>query len=274
MKHPLVWIAVGGFALSATFLVSAAVMSDGLEDGWDWRGHFERESDDTGRDHSIIERELTWDAEDEISINAPASVTYSYAATPRVTVRGPAFAVKRLEMHGGDIEMSRRTRNSGKIEITLAGPAIRKFSVKGAAQLKLNNLKQDELEVSVAGASEITADGEVRKLEVSIAGASEVNFTDLKVDDAKVSISGFGDVRIAPHESADVSIAGAGEVKLMTRPKRLSTHIAGAGNVSQPDEDELPSVGPMPPAMPKMPATPRMPAMQKMPPNPAKLPQQ
>lgn len=266
MKNPLGWIAMGGLALSAALLISAAVLSSG-SDEWDWTEHLDRNSgSDTNRDRTIIERELTWDADEEISINAPASVTYSYAATPRVTVRGPAFAVNSLEMHDGDIEMSRRVRNAGKIEITLAGPVVRKFSVKGAAQLKLKNLKQDELDVSVAGASEITADGEVRKVEVSIAGASEVDFSDLKVDDARVSISGFGDVRIAPRESAEVSIAGAGDVKLLTRPKRLSTHIAGAGNVSQPDEDEeRSSIGPIPapPPIPALPPPPPLPPLPK-----------
>jgi hypothetical protein len=255
MKNPLVWVAAGGFALSAALLVSAAVLYGGFDDGWvAGVSHFER--DDTSRDRTIVERELKWDAADEISINAPAEVTYAYAATPRVTARGPAFAVNRLEMNGGDIEMSRRSRNSGKIVITLAGPAVRKFSVNGAAELTLKNLKQDELELAIAGASEVKADGEVRRVEISIAGASDVDFSNLKVEDAKVSISGFGDVSIAPRESANISIAGAGDVKLLTRPKRLSTHIAGAGNVSQPDEDEVPSVAaiaapPQPPAPPK-----------------------
>jgi hypothetical protein len=254
MKNPLVWIAVCGLALSATLLVSAAIMSA-----------------DASRDRTIIERQLTWSADDEISINAPAEVTYSYSDKPSVTVRGEAYVVNRLEMEDGEIKLNRRTRNVEKLEITLAGPAIKKFSVKGAAQLTLKDLKQDELEVSIAGAGEIKANGDVRKVEVSIAGASEVDFSDLKVADAHVSISGLGDVRIAPSESADVSIAGAGDVKLLTRPKRLSTHIAGAGNVSQPDEEEPPAVAPVPPAVPKMPPPPRMPAT---PLNPPKLPQQ
>lgn len=272
MKNPLGWIAIIGLSLSAALLISAAILSGG-SDEWDWTEHLDRNSGgDSDRDRTIIERQLTWNADDHISINVPAEVTYSYAEKPSVTVRGETYVVNRLEMDDGDIKLNRRTRNIDKLEITLAGPAIKKFSLKGAAELTLKALKQDEIEVSIAGAGEVKANGEVRKVEVTIAGAGDVDFSDLKVADARVSISGLGDVRIAPTESADVSIAGAGDVTLLTRPKRLSTHIAGAGNVSQPDETT--SVSPAAPATPATPAAPRMPPMPKMPPNPAKLPQQ
>jgi hypothetical protein len=260
MKNPLVWVTVGGFTLSVALLFSAAVIfRDGSLRDSDFMSHWDDRENRSAQDRTIIERELKWDADGEISINAPAEVTYSYSDKPRVTVRGEAYVVNRLEMEDGEVKLNRRARNIKKLEISLSGPAINKFSVNGAAELTLKGLKQDELEVAIAGASEIKADGEVRKVVVSIAGASDVDFSDLKVEDAKVSISGFGDVTIAPRESAEVSIAGAGDVTLLTRPKRLTTHIAGAGNISQPEEAQgtpqslaLPS----PPPMPKPPPFP------------------
>jgi hypothetical protein len=53
----------------------------------------------------------------------------------------------------------------------------------------------------------------------------------LTVGRLQVNIAGTGDVEVAPQDSANVSIAGAGNVRLLTEPKELTTHIAGAGRI-------------------------------------------
>ena len=48
-----------------------------------------------------------------------------------------------------------------------------------------------------------------------------------------MDISGSGDARIAPTGETAVSISGSGDVALTDRPSKLTTDIAGSGDVYQ-----------------------------------------
>ena len=45
------------------------------------------------------------------------------------------------------------------------------------------------------------------------------------------SITGAGDAEISAQQDADITIIGAGSVRLMTEPKNLRTNIIGAGYI-------------------------------------------
>ncbi|MNJ03939.1 hypothetical protein D3C73_1644770 [compost metagenome] len=56
---------------------------------------------------------------------------------------------------------------------------------------------------------------------------------ELIVDDAKVRVSGSGDVRVGPSGKAEVDVSGSGEVRLTRRPAELRQSVSGSGEVSQ-----------------------------------------
>ena len=246
MKRPMLWIAAGSLSLSVLCLVAAGAMSDGWGDlpfgPGDWRDRGGPLSD---ADRSVIEREIPWDGTDGFKINLPAETTFSYGATPRLVARGPAYIVNAIEMSGGEISSTRR-RGRGDITLTLVAPSIKSLALNGAGEIKLNDLKEEDLSLSIAGAGDVEATGSVRNVKISIAGMGDIDLSDLVVETTKISISGAGDIKIAPTKEADISIAGAGDVDLLTRPAKLTTHIAGAGDISQPDPDDAPRAPPTP----------------------------
>ena len=69
--------------------------------------------------------------------------------------------------------------------------------------------------------------------------------------DATVDISGSGEARIAPSESARLDISGSGEIDLVTTPRRLETNVSGSGSVNHEGG------APQPPALPEAPNAPR-----------------
>lgn len=279
MNKTLGWIAVVGLLLSGICLSGAAALSDGWRNlrNVPWREMLHDGDDFSGpRDRTVIDRTLTWSGDDELRISVPAEVTFTDAAETKVEAHGPAWLVNQLEMEDGRIRAGRRIRHydGEKLRLTITAPNVHDFEVNGAAKMTLKDLDATDLSVKVNGAGEVTLEnvkslslslvvngagevkvsGESDTVKLKINGAGEGDLSALKVRNADVSISGLGEITVAPTEEAEVSIAGAGEVKLLTRPTRLRTHIAGAGNVSQPDEDEAPSAAPKAPPPKKTPA--------------------
>jgi hypothetical protein len=289
MNKALVWTAAGGLLLSAVCLSASAAMSDGWRD-LPWREMFHRDAEYSGpRDRTIIDRTLTWEGDAEaLTINVPAEVLFTDGPEARVVAHGPAWLVNQLEMDDGDLRTDRRIRHldDDDLKLTITAPNVRAFKVNGAAKLtikdidnpevavtingasevSLENLKSQKVSIHVNGAGDVSASGQVDALTLKISGAGDADLGRLKARSADLAISGMGEITAAPTEEAEVSIAGAGEVKLLTRPPRLRTHIAGAGNISQPDGDAAPAASAAPSAKPAR-AAPAPPPIPK-PPSP------
>jgi hypothetical protein len=117
------------------------------------------------------------------------------------------------------------------VAITLPGGEFKKFGIAGSGKLKLENLNQEKLRVSIAGSGNIKATGKVGETEIHIAGSGDADLGEVAMRDTTIHIAGSGNTDVAPTESADIHIAGSGDVNLHANPKRLETHIAGSGRI-------------------------------------------
>lgn len=63
--------------------------------------------------------------------------------------------------------------------------------------------------------------------------ALKAELAQLAVHSSKIFIAGSGAADIAPSEDADVFIAGSGDVRLHTHPKRLNSRVAGSGQITE-----------------------------------------
>ena len=70
-----------------------------------------------------------------------------------------------------------------------------------------------------------------------LAGSGEADLGDLAMKQLTVNISGSGKVEAAPKDAADVRISGSGDVRLLSHPARLSSHVAGSGRITQASID-------------------------------------
>jgi hypothetical protein len=46
-------------------------------------------------------------------------------------------------------------------------------------------------------------------------------------------VSGSGNIEAAPTESADIDLSGSGNVRLLTHPTQLRSHVSGSGRITQ-----------------------------------------
>jgi len=121
--------------------------------------------------------------------------------------------------------------------VTLPGRDFRSYSVKGSGDVTLEGIDQPELEIDVAGHSDLTVTGKTDKLEYNLAGAGNAHLGGLDVARAELNVAGHGDTEVNVRDSLEVNIAGHGDVKLVTEPRHIETNIFGAGEIVHPNGD-------------------------------------
>ena len=181
---------------------------------------------------AIATRNFAWDGEDSVAIRMPGTIRYRRGIGDAVSVRAKGWVLDHVRVENGRIEFDcRNIGDIGRVEIALPGVPLRSFSFAGAGKMYLDDLQQDELKIDTAGATSVEANGQAESANVSIAGIGKIDMGRLTARRLGVRIAGSGDVEVSPQDSADISIAGTGRVRLLTEPKELSTHIAGSGRV-------------------------------------------
>lgn len=224
--HKLVIIAIAGLGVSAVSLGAAIAVG----------GH--GRIPDFGRDAcpdisaTADTREFRWDGGDSIAISVPARVHYAPGSGQMVIAKGDPQLLANLTVHDGRIDIPCHVHwHRRMLDITLPGRAFRAYDLEGLAELDLQKLAQDRLEINIEGKTDVTANGKVGELQVTVAGKGDAHLKDLMADRVSLDIMGHGNVETSPLDNADIKIMGRGDVKLYTEPKHISTLVLGSGNI-------------------------------------------
>jgi Putative auto-transporter adhesin, head GIN domain len=214
------WIAVGGLSVGFVSLALAYVLGvrdlDGLLD----RGIFFAKScgDGGGKaDARASERHWAWEGGDTVEVTVPATVRYRGGDGSDLIVRGSPDALAHIDIRGGRIVLDcRQSARSRDI---------------------MENVSQPDLALNISGSGTVRAQGSVDHATVSIAGSGHIRLADLAMKELTAKIAGSGNVEAAPKDAADINIAGSGDVRLLSRPIRLRSHVAGSGRITQASLD-------------------------------------
>jgi len=258
MIRTLLIIAVAALVLATASLGGAAALGgrDLARHGWAWTFHddngesdrFERVrgggSDDLG---PVVTRTLSWDGDQSLAIDAAMNVEYVQGPTTGVVVTGPRSLADRVRLDNGRLSLgdggervvfgwdqngptARSERDELRIVVT--APNLNAFNMEGSGRLTLRDYDQETLAVDISGSGEVEANGRTRALTLYISGSGDADLSGLATTDARVTIAGSGDARVAPTGRADISISGSGDVGLTTRPANVNQTISGSGDVS------------------------------------------
>ena len=230
MGTKLATVALTGLAISAVCLSAVTALGAGdliTIDGWD--DGFDRcERVDAG---GADTRSLAWTGGDEVELSVPATVRYRPGTGDAVIVRGNPTALAHLRIEDGEIRFDCNMRRTGRLEITLPGVPMREFALRGSGTLILDDLDQQELDIAIAGSGDVRATGRADEVELNIAGSGDADLGSLAVRRLELRIAGSGDAEVAPRETADISIAGSGDVRFVVQPANVTTRIVGSGRI-------------------------------------------
>jgi hypothetical protein len=197
-------------------------------------------SDGAKADARQSERRWTWAGGDTVEVALPATVRYRGGEGSDLIARGSPDALAHIEIRGGKIVLDcHQFWRSRDIEVTLPGRAFRRISLSGSGKLIMENVNQPDLDFRISGSGTVRAQGTVDHATVSVAGSGAARLADLAMKELRAKISGSGKVEAAPKDAADIKISGSGDVRLLSRPTRLTSHVAGSGRITQASLDPV-----------------------------------
>ena len=229
MIKKLLIVAVSGTML-ALVSISAAVAIGGPDlRGAFHDGNFTWDSDDY--DGPVAKKEFAFDATRPLEIALPLDMHFVRSDKVSMIVEGPKKAIDALVYENGELSLRSSHRLNLGIKVTITAPVLPALDISGPANIEIEDLRQREFNLSMAGAGNIEASGKVEKLAVDASGAGNVDLTDLETVDAEIDIAGLGNADISATGKVKASISGAGNVTLHRKPSELDSDIAGLGNV-------------------------------------------
>ncbi|WP_409432293.1 head GIN domain-containing protein [Litorimonas sp. RW-G-Af-16] len=104
-------------------------------------------------------------------------------------------------------------------EITL--PSLTSLDVAGIAVGDVTGLVDAELDLDIAGITELTLSGSCQSMTLDMAGIGEVNAQDLTCRDVTVDLAGMGEANVYASESVDADAAGMGQITVYGSPKSV-----------------------------------------------------
>lgn len=198
-----------------------------------------------------ITKTLEFKPADLLGIDVPAEVSFTQGPAPSLMISGSKDLVERvrysegrlyltpgdkvansfnLKLNGNKIEAN---QVGGLLKITVTAPAIKRFDITGAGDLKINAYDQPELSLNISGAGKIEAEGRTKSLRLDISGVGNADLEGLEATDADVHISGMGDADIAATGAVKTDISGTGNIRLVKRPTSLEKRVSGLGTIKE-----------------------------------------
>jgi hypothetical protein len=173
-------------------------------------------------DENMMQYVVTEVTEGRLSVRFKSNV--SFIDFDDVTVYVSAPDINEFDAHGsGNINGEGRMTDSNKIKV----------SVFGSGDITLD-LDCPSIESEIHGSGNITLSGETKDISCAIHGSGDFKASDLKAENAKISIHGSGDADVYASESLDAEISASGDVHYKGEPKITST-VHGSGEVSKMD---------------------------------------
>jgi hypothetical protein len=131
------------------------------------------------------------------------------------------------------IDSQENLRPSKGITIILSSPSLADVRLNGGNSFQAEKISGYDLNIESTGASDITIDGSVTKLEANLIGASKLDAKSLQTKTATLSLVGASDANVTVSDTLSVSATGASAVTYSGNPKTVEKNITGAGSIRQ-----------------------------------------
>lgn len=178
--------------------------------------------------------DLAWSGSDAVTVNIPAHVYYQPGSKAQASISGDAELISHVRMRDGTLAWdSTFCVTDDNLTVRLSGPPVTAWTLNGSGTLKLADIKQDALRIVTRGSGTVTGGGESRQASVDVSGSGNVDLSRLVTRKADARIRGSADVQLAPRDDAAIEIYGSGTVSLHGPVARVSSHVAGSGQIKQ-----------------------------------------
>ncbi|MCF8227756.1 MAG: DUF2807 domain-containing protein [Bacteroidales bacterium] len=200
---------------------------------------------------NVIEKHYNFAGFDEIEVGGAFEVIIKQAENFKVIIETDEnlHDNMRLELLDDKLHIkSKGIKNFTELNVYIEMPSLTEMNVHGAAEVKIPeafrqdeieitasgaselklNLITEEIEVNASGASEVDLKGQAEELYINASGATDVNSRNMKVKSAYAEASGASSVMVAATEELDINESGAADVRYEGSPQTIRKHDADA----------------------------------------------
>jgi hypothetical protein len=126
-------------------------------------------------------------------------------------------------------------KNSGAADIRMDSLTTDELELKnsGVGAFNLNQLKVQKLDVSCSGVGSITLDGQADEADYSCSGVGSINAKDLKAREVEASISGVGGIECYASEYIKGRVSGVGGLKYAGHPAKKDLDRSLTGGITE-----------------------------------------
>ncbi len=171
-------------------------------------------------DENILPYIITEINDGWLKIHTKNNVSISTTTKLKVSINTEKLEAISLSGSGSIIGTNKLT-GGDKLKLSISGV--------GSADIAVNT---PEIEADISGSGSILLEGETRDLDVSISGVGSFKGSDLKAENAKVSVSGSGKAMLFAENTLDISVSGVGSVYYKGNAS-VKQKVSGSGTVKQ-----------------------------------------
>ena len=108
-----------------------------------------------------------------------------------------------------------------------------KLENSGAANINMDRLDTDIIEITNSGVGHITIGGVADNVQLINSGVGSIDASKLKALNVKASVSGVGSIDCYTSESIKGSVSGVGSLNYNGHPKQKETKRSGVGSINE-----------------------------------------
>lgn len=195
---------------------------------------------------------------DYVSLGVSADLIITQGSTNSLMLEGDADDLEEIETYVKDGKLKIRNesnnwfgndRDDVKIYVTLVN--FKGASVSGSGNItNSNNLKGDDINLSVSGSGEIqlyvacksidahiSGSGEIElqglsdAIDLHISGSGDLNSIEMEANRLEAHISGSGSAKVHVKDEIDAHISGSGKIRYKGNPSKIREKVSGSGSV-------------------------------------------
>lgn len=156
----------------------------------------------------------------------------------RVQVRAGEKAIDdvRTEVRDGTLHLTFDHDGFGGSDVVVEAsvPKLTGIEASGSGDIDADGIDADAFEVRSDGSADIALAGTAGRLALDLDGSGEADLAGLAAREARVAVSGSGDVDVRADERLEVDVDGSGDVRYHGDPA-LTQHVDGSGELSRAD---------------------------------------
>ena len=120
---------------------------------------------------------------------------------------------------------------SNRIRIAASVPNINGFTSNGSTEGDINNINNDDLDISINGSGKLHLNGKSGNVDFHTSGSSKIDAGSLISENSHIQINGSGNIQVFATNSINVQINGSGTVKYKGDAKSVNQQINGSGRI-------------------------------------------